>query len=92
VVNVIQGTPQNSTTLTATAPKDSIAYFASTGNLSAGPANATPWDALKDLGLELVAIVILAVVAGLGNTGANVSIGFLVLLWLLAILANPSKA
>jgi hypothetical protein len=81
-----------STTLTSTAPKDTIAYFASTGNFSSGPPNATAWDALKDLGLELVAIVILAVVAGLGPSGANFSLGFLILLWLLAILANPSKA
>jgi hypothetical protein len=69
-----------------------LAQAAKTGNLSTGPANATPWDALKDLGLELVAIVILAVVAGLGSNGANFSIGFLVLLWLLAVIANPSKA
>lgn len=91
-MSVGAGTATNSTTLASTAPKDSIAYFAQTGNLSAGPANATPWDALKDLGLELVAIAILAVVAGLGSSGANFSIGFLILLWLLAILANPSKA
>lgn len=89
---MFQGAPANSTTLNATAPRDSIAYFASTGNFSAGPPNATPWDALKDLGLELVAIIILAVVAGLGPSGANASLGLLLLLWLLAILANPSKA
>lgn len=82
----------DSGTLTTTAPRDSIAYFASTGNFSAGPPNATPWDALKDLGLELGAIVVLAVIAGLGQTGANVAIGFLVVLWLLAVLANPTKA
>lgn len=69
-----------------------LAQAAKTGNFSSGPPNATPWDALKDLGLELVAVVILAVVAGLGSSGANFSLGFLVLLWLLAILANPSKA
>lgn len=69
-----------------------LAQAAKTGNFSAGPPNATAWDALKDLGLELVAIVILTVVAGLGTTGANVSLGLLVLLWLLAIVANPSKA
>jgi hypothetical protein len=78
--------------LISTPPKNTVAYFASTGNFSAGPPNATPWDALKDLGLELVAIVILTVVAGLGPSGANFSLGFLILLWLLAILANPSKA
>ena len=69
-----------------------LAEAAKTGSFSAGPPNATPWDALKDLGLELVAIVILTVVAGLGSSGANFSLGFLILLWLLAILANPSKA
>jgi hypothetical protein len=69
-----------------------LSGFAKTGNLSSGPANATPWDALKDLGLELVAIIILAVVAGLGQSGANFAIGFLLLLWLLAIIANPAKA
>jgi len=79
-------------TLTTTAPKDTLAYFASTGNLSAGPANATPWDALKDIGLETVAVIVLAVVAGLGQSGANFAIGFLLLLWLLAIIQSPQKA
>jgi hypothetical protein len=69
-----------------------LAYFAKTGTLSSGPANATPWDVLKDLGLELVAIIVLAVVAGTGTSGANFALGFLVLLWLLAIIANPAKA
>lgn len=69
-----------------------LAQAAKTGTLTSGPANATPWDALKDLGLELVAVVILAVVAGLGSTGANFALGFLLLLWVLAIVANPSKA
>jgi len=70
----------------------SLSTFASTGNLSKGPSNATPWDVLKDIGLEALGIVILAVVAGLGTSGANFAIGFLVLLWLLAIIANPAKA
>ena len=69
-----------------------LAGFAKTGNLSSGPANATAWDALKDIGLESVGIIILTVVAGLGNSGANFAIGFLLLLWLLAIIANPTKA
>lgn len=69
-----------------------LAQFAKTGNLSKGPANATPWDALKDIGLEAVGIVILAVVAGLGPSGANFAIGFLLLLWLLAIIQSPTKA
>ena len=69
-----------------------LTQAAKLGNFSKGPPNATPWDAMKDLGLELVAVVILAVVAGLGPSGANFSLGFLLLLWLLAIVANPSKA
>jgi hypothetical protein len=69
-----------------------LAGFAKTGNLSKGPPNATPWDALKDIGLELVGIIILSVVAGLGPSGANFAIAFLLLLWLLAIVANPAKA
>lgn len=69
-----------------------LADFAKTGNLSKGPPNPTAWDALKDIGLETVAIIILSVIAGTGPTGANFAIGFLLLLWLLAIVANPSKA
>jgi hypothetical protein len=69
-----------------------IGYFATFGNLSAGPPNATAWDALKDIGLELVGIVILATLAGVSPAGANFAIGFLLLLWLLAIVSNPSKA
>ena len=63
----------------------SLAQLAAMG--PKGPANATAWDALKALGLELVAIIVLTVVAGLGDTGANFALGFLVLLWLLAIMA-----
>lgn len=70
----------------------SLAEFASNGNLSKAPPNATPWDVLKDLALESVAIIILAVIAGVSQTGANFAIGFLLLLWLLAIIASPSKA
>jgi hypothetical protein len=70
----------------------SLADFAKTGNLSKGHPNATPWDVLKDIGLEAVGIIILAVIAGLGTSGANFAIGFLVLLWLLAIISNPAKA
>jgi hypothetical protein len=77
---------------TTNAAKGTLGYYAQLGNLSAGPPNATPWDALKDLGLELVGIAILAVVAGLGPSGANAAIGLLVLLWLLAIVQSPSKA
>lgn len=69
-----------------------LAEFASTGNLSKGPPNATPWDAVKDLGLEAVGIIILSVIAGVSNTGATFAIGFLILLWLLAIVSSPSKA
>lgn len=69
-----------------------LAGFAKTGNLSKGPPHATPWDALKDLGLEAVGIIVLAVIAGVSPTGANFAIGFLVLLWLLAIIQTPSKA
>jgi hypothetical protein len=69
-----------------------LADYAATGNLSKGPPNATPWDALKDIGLEAIAVVILTVIAGLGQSGANFAIGFLILLWLLAVIASPSKA
>jgi hypothetical protein len=69
-----------------------LAEFARTGNFSSGPANATPWDALKDIGLESIAVIALAVVAGLGPSGANFAIGFLLLLWLLALIQSPSKA
>jgi hypothetical protein len=69
-----------------------LAEFAQTGNLSKGPPNATPWDALKDIGLEAVGVVILSVIAGVSPTGANLAVGFLVLLWLLAIVQSPSKA
>lgn len=69
-----------------------LAGFAKTGNLSKGPPNATAWDALKDIGLEVVGIIILSVIAGLGPSGANFAIAFLILLWLLAIVANPAKA
>lgn len=69
-----------------------LAGFAHTGNLSKAPANATPWDALKDIALEAVGIVILSIIAGMSPTGANFAIGFLVLLWLLAIVSSPSKA
>jgi hypothetical protein len=77
---------------TSTPAKGTLAWFSSIGNVSQGPPNATPWDALKDIGLEAVGIVILAVVAGLGPSGADFAIGFLVLLWLLAVIANPAKA
>lgn len=87
----VQPAPGSASSVAASA-KGTLGYYANVGNLSGGPANATPWDALKDIGLELVAVVILAVVAGLGSTGANFSLGFLILLWLLAIVANPSKA
>jgi len=69
-----------------------LASLSKVGNLSAGPANATPWDALKAIGLEAIGIIILTVIAGLGNTGANFAVGFLVILWLLAIISNPAKA
>lgn len=82
----------NSGNQTSNSAKGSVAYFANIGNLSAGPANATPWDALKDIGLELVGVIILTVVAGLGSGGANFALGFLIVLWLLAIIASPSKA
>ena len=72
--------------------RGTLGYYAKLGNLSAGPPNATPWDALKDIGLELVGVIILAVVAGLGPSGANFAIGFLLLLWLLAIVSSPTKA
>ena len=73
-------------------PRGTLGYFAQIGNLSAGPPNATPWDALKDIGLEALGVIILAVIAGLGPSGANFAIGFLLLLWLLAIVSSPSKA
>lgn len=85
VASYASGGATNGTTST-------LASFANIGNLSQGPANATPWDALKDIGLEAVGIVILTVVAGLGTSGANFAIGFLILLWLLAVIANPAKA
>jgi hypothetical protein len=69
-----------------------LAGFAKTGNLSKGPPNATAWDALKDIGLEAVGIIILSVIAGLGTSGANFAIGFLLVLWLLAIVSSPAKA
>ena len=69
-----------------------LARFSSIGNVSAGPPNATPWDALKDIGFEAVGIIILSVIAGTGQTGANFALGFLVLLWLLAIIAHPKSA
>jgi hypothetical protein len=83
---------QSSYGVSQAAKPGTLPYFASFGNLSKGPPNATPWDALKDIGLEAVGIVILAVIAGLGPSGANFSIGFLLVLWLLAIVAHPAKA
>ena len=56
-----------------------------------GPPHATAWDALKAIGLELVAIIVLTVVAGTGSTGADLALGFLLVLWLLAIMAPAPK-
>lgn len=52
------------------------------------PAGATPWSVLKTIAVEAVVVVVLTVVAGVGNTEANFAIGLLAVIWLLLLVSH----
>ena len=48
----------------------------------------TPRDALEQIGLELAAVAITAVIAGTGPKGAHAMVAFWLLLWVLFLLTH----
>ena len=49
---------------------------------------STPHDALEQIGLELAAVAITAVISGTGPKGAHAMVAFWLLLWVLFLLTK----